>query len=807
MSKQPIKINIDGKDIYCKKDETILNAALNADIYIPTLCYHPDLPSFGACGLCAVEVEGSNEPILACNTPVKQGMKVKTNSPLLNKIRQEKLSIILTNHPHACLVCAEKEGCAREPCSLNVPVSERCCEKLGDCELERVADYIVIPENTPRYKSKNLKKLEDNPFIARNYNLCIGCGRCVRACLDIRGLKALGTLPDPPELMDPCTFPEKLIDSGCQFCGLCIEICPTGALVSRIEKIKDKTYCQESCPANIDIPRFLRHISNGEFTDALTTIYDKTPLPGTLGYVCYYPCENKCLRSELDEAVSIRILKRFAFEQTSDIKIKKIEKDTGKKIAVIGSGPSGLSCAFYLTKWGNNVTIFEAKSKVGGMLRYGIPTFRLPRYVFEREIEVIEKIGVKIKVNTPISSVKQLFSMGFDAVFVGIGAQKGLKIGIEGENGPGVIDALQFLSDVYGDVTSDERIKKDKIKLGENVAVIGGGNTAIDAARTAIRLNANVTLFYRRSENEMPAFPGEIEQAKKEGVKFNFLSTPVLIRPLGDKLKVEFVKMRLGKNDESKRPRPIPIKDSNYLLEFDNVITAIGQRVDPIEGIKVDSDNWNKEKKTDLKIEDNLYIGGDVLGPSSVVESVSMGRKAAVKIHLSLGGSEADTYKHFKKPIPRISSQKDFLKKRIDTPLMKINDRLSNFFEVELSLDKSDGISEANRCFQCDLCLYTSDVPSPPVEMLVFNSENISLVPESAGVVTLFDKDKKVVEIKGASNMRKILEEKLESGKVINYFKFEEDQMYSKRESELLQQYTKQHGELPSGGDDLDDLF
>ena len=807
MSKQPIKINIDGKDIYCEKDETILNAALNADIYIPTLCYHPDLPNFGACGICAVEVEGSNEPILACNTPVTQGMKVKTNSPALKKVRQEKLSIILTNHPHACLVCAEKEGCAREPCSLNVPVSERCCEKLGDCELERVADYIGIPENTPRYKPKNLPKFEDSPFIIRNYNLCIGCGRCIRACLDIRGIEALGKLTDPPELIDPSRFPERLIDSGCQFCGLCVEVCPTGALESRIDKIKDSTYCQDNCPANIDVPRFLRHISNGEFTDALTTIYEKVPLPGTLGYVCYYPCETKCLRSELDDAVSIRILKRFAFEKTSDIKIKKIVKSTGKKIAVIGSGPSGLSCAFYLAKWGNNVTIFEAKSKVGGMLRYGIPTFRLPRYVFEREIDVIEKIGVKIKVNTPISSIKELQSKNFDAVFVGIGAQEGLKMGIQGENDSKVIDALHFLSDVYGDVTSYESIKKDKIKLGDNVAVIGGGNTAIDAARTALRLGADVTLFYRRSENEMPAFSGEIKEAKKEGVEFRFLSTPVSILPIKDKLKVEFIKMKLGQKDESKRPRPLPIKDSNYFLEFENVITAIGQKVLPIDGFTIDIDSWKNKKNSDFKVNDKIYIGGDVLGPSSVVESVAMGRKAAVQIHLALGGSENDTFTKFQRPLPRISSKKDFLKKRVFTPMMKVDDRLSNFSEVELSLDKNKGICEANRCFQCDLCLYLSKVPIPPVEMLAFNEENISIVPENAGVVTLFDNNKKVVEIKGISNMRKMLEDKLKSRHNINYFKFEEEQMYSKRESELLQQYIKRHGEMPSGGDELDDLF
>jgi len=807
MSTQTIKISIDGKDIECQQDETVLDAALNAGFYIPSLCYHPDLPSFGACGLCAVEIEGYEEPVLACDTIVKQGMKVTTSSPDLKKVRQEKLARILTDHPHACLVCAEKDGCAREPCSLNVPVSERCCVKLGDCELERAADYIGIPEDTPRYKPRDLPKYEDNPFIVRDYNLCIGCGRCVRACESIRGVKALGELPDPPELIDPSVFPEKLVDSGCQFCGLCVEVCPTGALMSRIEKIKDQTPCQEYCPAHIDIPRFLRQIAEGSFSEALTTLYQAVTFPGTLGYVCYYPCESECRRSELDDAVSIRVLKRLAFEQTGDIKIGKVENSTGKTVAVVGSGPAGLSCAFYLAQWGHSVTVFEAKSKPGGILRYGIPTFRLPRSVFEREMEVIKKIGVDIKVNIPVSSVDKLFKQGFDAVFVGIGAQKNPKMGIDGEDDPRVLDALQFLSRVYGDVTSDSDILKDEIKIGQRVAVIGGGNTAIDAARTALRIGAKVTLFYRRTTAEMPAFPEEVEEAKEEGIEFRFLSAPVKIYPDKNGLKVEFVKMKLGSKDKSGRPTPIPVENSNFSLEFDNVITAIGQEVVPIDGVKTNSKGWPEYDDATLSLRDGVYVGGDVVGPSSVVESVAMGRRAAVQIHLYLGGAEEDTFILMQKPVARVCSQDDFLKKRIMIPTIEVSERLSGFAEIELSLDKGEGIGEAGRCLQCDLCLYLSKVPEPPVDMLPFVAENVALVPESAGVYTLYDGDKSIVEIKGTANLRQMLKGKLGSSDNIKFFKFEEDPMYSKRESELLQQYIQQHGEMPSGGDELDELF
>ena len=803
---QPIKITIDGKDIECKSEDSILNVSLSAGIYIPSLCYHPDLPSFGACGLCAVEIEGSKEPVLACDTTVKNGMKIITNSPNLKKVRQEKLARILANHPHACLVCAEKEGCAREPCSLNVPTSERCCVKLGDCELERVADYIGIPEDTPRYKPKNLKKFEDNPYIIRDYNLCIGCGRCIRVCESIRGLKALGKIPETQELIDPSMFPEKLIDSGCQFCGLCIQVCPTGALIDRIEKIQDQTPCQNNCPADIDIPQFLRQISDGNFIEALITMYQSVPFPGTLGYVCSYPCESKCRRKELDDSVSIRILKRLAFEQTDNMIIDKVKQNSGKNVAIVGSGPAGLSCAFYLSKWGHKVTVFESKEKPGGMLRYGIPSFRLSKNILDKEIEIIKKVGVNIKLNTKVTSIDELQNNGFDAVFIGIGAQIGKKMEIPGEDDSRVFDALQFLSKVNNEIT-DTSIIKNKINLGKRVAVIGGGNTAIDAARTALRLGSKITLFYRRSEKEMPAYLEEVNEAKKEGIDFQFLTTPVTIQPDKNKLKVEFIKMKLGPKDQSGRPHPIPIQNSNFTLEFDNIITAIGQEIVPINGIKINQKGWPEYDSSNLNLDTGVYIGGDAIGPSSVVESIADGRKAAVQIHLFLGGNIEDTYKNKVKPLPIVSSKEDFIKKRILIPTLTESNRITSFQEIELPLEKNKGINEARRCFQCDLCLYLSNVPIPPVEIINFLIENIKLVPDEAGVFTLFDKNKKIIEIKGTSNLRKTLEEKLDSNGKIKFFKYEEDPMYSKRESELLQQYIKKHGGMPSGGDELDDLF
>jgi len=808
MTVQTITINIDGKNTQCFEKETILDAALNAGIYIPTLCYHPDLPNFGACGLCVVEVKGNKEPVLACKTTVEQGLVITTSSPSLKEIRQEKLAEILSNHPHACLVCAERDGCAREPCSLNVPVAERCCEKLGDCELQRVAEYVGIKEDTPRYKPRNMQVYEKDPIMIRDYNLCIGCARCVRACSSLRGIDALGELPDPPELLDPSKFPEDLLKSGCQFCGLCIEVCPTGALMDRNDVLKDYTSCQDSCPAHIDIPRFLRQIAEGQFSEALATMYEAVPLPGTLGWVCNYPCEEQCQRNELDKSVSIRVLKRLAFEQSKDIKIKKmVDSNSSKKIAIIGAGPAGLSCGFYLSRLGHRVQIFEAKSKAGGMLRYGIPTFRLPRWVIEKEIEIIKKTGVDIKLNKPISSLDELSSQDFDAVFVAIGAQQGPKMRIEGEDDTRVVDALDFLSNVYGEIDTHSSVSSDKVKIGPRVAVIGGGNTAIDAARTAIRLGAKVTIFYRRSEAEMPAFPKEIEEAKREGVEFRFLSAPTAIHPGKDGLNVNFVKMKLGPKDTSGRPLPIQIENSKFSHEFDNIITAIGQKVIPLDDLETNDKGWIDCNKEKLKLKQGVYVGGDAIRPSSVVDAVSMGRKAALQIHRDLGGTENDILQLIQKPTPRICDSKVFLKDRLITPMVNIDKRLSNFAEIELSLDKNEGINEANRCFQCDLRLFISKVPEPPVEMLLFDKNNVDLVPEKAGVYILYNEGKTVIEIKGTSNLRQMLKEKLGRNDKIKFFKFEEDPMYSKRESELLQQYIQQHGEMPSGGDELDDLF
>ncbi|UCC33625.1 MAG: (2Fe-2S)-binding protein, partial [Candidatus Bathyarchaeota archaeon] len=300
-----VTLTVDDTQIQAEQGTTILDAAQSNGIYIPALCHHPDLPSaprmkvdnqifrgeeplhggtpkpdrFEGCQLCVVEVEGSEGFAPACDTPVADGMVVHTNTQQIQRLRRENLTKILAKHPHACLVCAEREGCSKEPCSLNVPVNERCCDKFGNCELQRVAEYIGIDEDVPRYVFKELP-VEESPLIIRNLNLCISCGRCVRVCKDLRGVEALGMVYDGEEYVVGMLGP-TLEESGCRFCGACIEVCPTGALMDRDLRWppseENLVPCKHACPVSIDIPRYIHLIDDGMFAEAAAVIRESVP--------------------------------------------------------------------------------------------------------------------------------------------------------------------------------------------------------------------------------------------------------------------------------------------------------------------------------------------------------------------------------------------------------------------------------------------------------------------------------------------------------------------------------------------------
>ena len=463
-----------------------------------------------------------------------------------------------------------------------------------------------------------------------------------------------------------------------------------------------KAPCSHTCPAGVDVPRYIRYISMGDFDAALAVIRERIPFPSICGHVCPHPCEAKCRRGQLDQSIAIRALKRFAAERGNGLwkQRSKIGPATGKTVAVVGSGPAGLTAAYYLAKQGHAVTIFEALPEPGGWMMYGIPEYRLPRDVLAEEIDEIRNVGVEIRTNTKVNSLDELFANGYNAVFIAVGAHQGTKLGIEDENNPGVIDGGSFLSDAN---------MGNEVSLGNRVAVVGGGNVAIDAARTALRLGAReVTIIYRRTKAEMPAGEEEIEEALQEGVRLEFLAAPTRIESKDGTVELTCIRMELGEVDASGRRRPVPITGSEFGLDFDTVIAAIGQLPEIPEqfGLPLAKGNTLQiDRDTSATSREGVFAGGDVVsGPATVIEAIAAGRQAAISIDQYLGGSgmidETLAPPEELEALPEIDEGETH---RISVPTLRVGDRLRSFAEVELSLGEEVAVGEARRCLRCDL--------------------------------------------------------------------------------------------------------
>lgn len=476
------------------------------------------------------------------------------------------------------------------------------------------------------------------------------------------------------------------------------------------ETCKEYAPCRKACPAEVNVQAYVSLIAQGKFKEALEIIRKDIPLPLVCGRVCFSPCEDACTRKDFDEAVSIRALKRLASDY--ELKMEKTEnpkpipKTHSEKVAIIGSGPAGLTTAYELVKRGYPVTVFESAPRLGGALRYCIPSYRLPKDVLEDEIGYIKALGIEFKTGTTVGrdvTFEALFQQGYKVVFVGTGAHRCLSLNIEGEELKGVMHSLTFLNDVnYG----------RPVTLGNKVIVIGGGNVAVDAARTAKRLSPEVTVLYRRTEQEMPAHRQEMEEAKLEGVKFQFLTAPKKIVGKNGKVAgIECIKMRLGEPDESGRRRPIPVEGSEFTVPADTVILAIGETPDtsflPKE-IQVTKGNTIVVDQVTLQTTvPNIFAGGDaVTGPASVIEAIAAGKKAAESIDRYLRGidlktgRERETYE-----IKWATTEKPLEKKpRQPMPRLEPLQRARNFNEVELGFTPMAGMQEAHRCLSCGPC-------------------------------------------------------------------------------------------------------
>jgi NADPH-dependent glutamate synthase beta subunit-like oxidoreductase len=835
-----VNVTIDGQQVQVAAGTTILEAARIADIYIPSLCYHPDLPPAKnsqavqavfqgdlklknampdepgkGCGICVVEVEGQEELVGSCATPVAEGMLVITGSDRIKTKRQENLVPIMTRHRHSCLTCAQQEGCPRSQCSLNVPENERCCEQFGHCELQNIANYVGIIDSTPKWVPTDLRIFKDHALFERDYNLCIGCTRCVRACRDLRGIEAIGFVYDQNGQVHIGTVAETLEDSGCKFCTACVEVCPTGALVDKAvepgTKEDDIVPCKAACPAHIDIPGYLRMIAQGKADEANAIIREKVPFPGVLGRVCIHPCEDVCRRGEVNEAISICALKRFAADGQNGLwkKETKMAVDTGKKVAVMGAGPAGLTAAFYLRKQGHTVTIFDSNDQPGGMMRYGIPGYRLPRDILNQEIKDILDSGIGFKPNRILGkdiSLGQLEAGGFDAVFLGVGAQLSKRLPLEGCEIPDVIWGVDFLRRVS---------EGESVQLKDSVVVIGGGNVAVDVAMTARRCGAtDVKMACLECLEEMPANPWELEEAKAEGIEILPSRGPDRIVSENGKITSLDVVECTCVFDENGNFCP-EFSDKKECILVDQVIMALGQAVDVsfLEGtdqIKIEKGLIAVDEKTLETDLNGVYAGGDVTNAQgAIIHAIAAGRRAAASMDKSLGGSGVIDEVLFARenPDPCVGRDESFAAwSREKVPELDAATRISSFYELAIGYTNDQAIAEARRCLQCDLRLQLGCNPAPPQHVFPFDKKHIDQVPEEEGVFQLYDEEHNVLAIKGAANLRHELLIALDENAA--WFEYEEDKMFSQRESELIQKYLQEHGEMPGGGaDDLDDLF
>jgi len=469
--------------------------------------------------------------------------------------------------------------------------------------------------------------------------------------------------------------------------------------------------CQHTCPVGLDVPGYVSLIKSDKPEEAYKLIMQRLPLPMSVGRVCPHPCERKCRRGQVDEPVSIRHLKRYASDYAYEHGLSytpQIKAAKPEKVAVIGAGPAGLAAAWDLAVEGYKVTIFEALPVAGGMLAVGIPEYRLPKVVLNKEIENIKKLGIEIKLNTPVNDINALFKEGYKAVFVGIGAHKGDKMGIPGEELEGVYDAIDFLRNI--------NLGKF-IDVGKKVAVVGGGNSAIDAARVALRKGAEeVHIVYRREKADMPAEEEEIAAAIEEGIKLHVLTAPVKVIGKGGKVAgIECGKMALGDFDKSGRRSPKAIPGSEYTIEIDMLIEAIGQRPDTAN-MKLGDAKVGKggtvaaDKRTLATDQKGVFAGGDAFtGPWTVIEAIASGQRAASSIKRFLTGKElaprvdrqdSETFTYSQVPP---TEEETAERARIGIAEIRLADRKTTSKEVVVGYTSKEAKEECSRCLRCDI--------------------------------------------------------------------------------------------------------
>jgi NADPH-dependent glutamate synthase beta subunit-like oxidoreductase/dihydroorotate dehydrogenase len=532
--------------------------------------------------------------------------------------------------------------------------------------------------------------------------------------------------------------------------GVALSHFPTEERIAKLEFTYEPYYakCQQACPAGVDIPLYLDMVRKGNYVEAYETISVTNPFPGICGRVCDHPCEGQCKRSLLDDPLQIRLIKRLAADKTYEsfgdkLPLPEMLPKNGKKVAVVGSGPAGLTAAYYLARVGYDVKIFESLPVAGGMLAVGIPEFRLPKNILKMEIDRVQRMGVEIRTGITVGkdvTVEELKKQGYSRILVATGAHGDPAISLPGMDKEGVVSGIKFLRDLA--------LGRFSGLHGRKVAVIGGGNAAVDAARSALRIGAKeVTLLYRRQREDMPAYKEEIIEAENEGVKYIFLAGPEKIEGNGSVSAFTYSPMKLGEIDDSGRRRPIPAGEASKSVDVDFVIIATGQKVD------TDFLPPLADKETGKTREEGVYAAGDCTNESaSVIEAIAAGRRSAEAIHRSLGGAgsvmeQKSVHRSYFIEVSDVGTQKE------ETPMIPVSDRFPGFAEVESGFCEDSGRREASRCMHCGcinclrcvaVCPYNARVLEFPVmtvdrELCRNCGACVSVCPTAALTCTVVD--------------------------------------------------------------------